>query len=50
MAPEVARLMAKELGRDTAWAAAEVATFTDLAQQYTLARIAPGNPPEITKD
>ena len=48
MAPQVANLMARELGKDQAWVAAEIATFTDLAQQYTLARIAPGNPPEIT--
>jgi len=36
MAPEVARLLARELGRDDAWAAAEVARFKRLAAQYTL--------------
>ena len=50
MAPEVARLLAQELGRDDSWAAAEVARFNELAQQYTLARIAPGNPPELSKE
>ncbi len=50
MAPEVARLLARELGNDDAWAAAEVARFNELAAQYTLAKIAPGNPPDLTKD
>jgi glycerol-3-phosphate dehydrogenase len=36
MAPEVARLLARELGRDDAWAAAEVSRFNELAAQYTL--------------
>jgi glycerol-3-phosphate dehydrogenase len=50
MAPEVARLMAGELGRDRAWAEAEVARFTELATQYTLERVAPGKPPKLEKD
>ena len=50
MAPEVGRLLAKELGRDEAWATAEVARFNELGAQYTLARIAPGNPPALSKD
>jgi glycerol-3-phosphate dehydrogenase len=37
MAPAVARLMARELGRDEAWQRSEVATFAALGQQYTLA-------------
>jgi glycerol-3-phosphate dehydrogenase len=36
IAPHVAALMAGQLGRDAAWIAREVATFTTLAQQYTL--------------
>lgn len=34
IAPEVASLMAKELGRDKAWEEAEVASFISLAQNY----------------
>jgi glycerol-3-phosphate dehydrogenase len=34
MAPEVARLMAAELGRDAAWVRAQVASFTALAKGY----------------
>jgi glycerol-3-phosphate dehydrogenase len=34
MAPEVARLMAGELGRDDAWERRQVETFTTLARQY----------------
>jgi glycerol-3-phosphate dehydrogenase len=34
MAEPVARLLAAELGRDEAWAAAQVKEFTELAQQY----------------
>ena len=37
MAPEVARLMARELKRDEAWQRREVAAFTSLARQYILA-------------
>jgi glycerol-3-phosphate dehydrogenase len=33
-APKVAVLLAKELGRDKAWAEAQVASFTELAQGY----------------
>jgi glycerol-3-phosphate dehydrogenase len=32
--PKVAHLLAKELGRDKAWAEAQVASFTELAQGY----------------
>jgi glycerol-3-phosphate dehydrogenase len=46
MAPEAARLLARELGRDDAWAEGEVGRFTELAAQYTLEKIAPGKPPE----
>ena len=34
MAPEVARLMARELGRDEAWRARQVETFQALADEY----------------
>ena len=34
MAPRVARLMAKELGRDEAWPAKQVEAFEALADQY----------------
>lgn len=40
-APLVASIMAEELGRDAGWAAAEVARFSALAQQFYLC---PGNP------
>jgi glycerol-3-phosphate dehydrogenase len=36
MAPEVARLLARELAKDNAWADGEVARFNALAAQYTL--------------
>jgi glycerol-3-phosphate dehydrogenase len=36
MAQTVAELLAAELGRDEAWAAAQVKEFTNLAQQYTV--------------
>ncbi len=36
IAPRVARLMAAELGRDEQWIAAQVESFTVLAQQYLL--------------
>ena len=36
MAPRVASLLAVELGKDTAWADAEVKKFNQLAAQYTL--------------
>lgn len=41
MAPAVASLMARELGRDQAWADQEVKRFRDLADQYALGKIAP---------
>jgi glycerol-3-phosphate dehydrogenase len=40
MAPAVARLLARELGHDDAWAAAELESFRKLAAQYTLDRTA----------
>ena len=36
-APVVARLMAAELGRDGAWATAQVEAYTAIAQGYVLA-------------
>ena len=36
MAPEVASLLAKELGRDDAWASSQISEFQALAAQYTL--------------
>jgi glycerol-3-phosphate dehydrogenase len=36
MAPRVAELMARELGRDDAWRASQVAEFTELAKGYLL--------------
>ncbi len=36
VAPQVARLMAAELGRDEAWVGAQIESFTTLAQQYIL--------------
>ncbi len=36
MAPAVAGLLAEELGRDEAWAAAQVAEYTELARGYVL--------------
>ena len=41
MAPEVASLLAEELGRDDAWARNQVAAFQALAAQYTFAPEAP---------
>ena len=49
MAPEVATMLARELGKDEAWAEAEVARFHELARQYTLEKIAVGSPPEEKK-
>ncbi len=37
MAPEVASIMARELRRDSSWERSQVAGFTALARQYTLA-------------
>ena len=50
MAPEVARLLARELGKDRAWQQSEVQRFEELAAQYTLERFAAGDPPEPKKD
>jgi glycerol-3-phosphate dehydrogenase len=50
MAPEVARLMAGELGRDAAWQQNEVTRFEEVAAQYMLEKFAPGNPPDTKKD
>lgn len=36
-APEVARLMAEELGRDASWQAEQVAAYAELAREYLLA-------------
>ena len=36
MAPRVAELLARELGRDAQWQAEQVSTFTALAQGYLL--------------
>jgi glycerol-3-phosphate dehydrogenase len=41
MAPRTAQLLAAELGRGDDWAAGEVSSFTNLAAQYMLRRIAP---------
>lgn len=43
MAPAVAALMARELGRDQAWSDAEVKQFRDLAAQYALEKTVSGN-------
>ena len=40
MAPEAAALMAREMGRDEAWAAVQVSRFRELAAQYTLHKTA----------
>ena len=39
MAPEVAALMAEELGRDQAWVDAEVARFRELAAGYIVPEV-----------
>jgi glycerol-3-phosphate dehydrogenase len=36
MAPKVASLLARELGRDQAWEQAQIKEFTTLASQYVL--------------
>ncbi len=46
MAPDVALLMAAELGRDKAWADAQVSSFNKLAAQYTLAKTLSEKPNE----
>jgi glycerol-3-phosphate dehydrogenase len=50
MAQKVGDLLARELGRDQAWADAEVGRFKKLAAQYTLDKTAPGNAPERKED
>ena len=40
MAPEVAALMARELGEDEGWVAAQLRSFNDLAAQYTIRKTA----------
>jgi glycerol-3-phosphate dehydrogenase len=37
MAPETARLLARELGRDEAWQAQQVSAFRELAAGYLVA-------------
>jgi glycerol-3-phosphate dehydrogenase len=49
MAPEAARLLAKELGKDDAWIRVELFRFNELAKQYMLKKIAAGNSPEEKK-
>jgi glycerol-3-phosphate dehydrogenase len=49
MAPEAARLLAKELGKDDAWVRVELSRFNELAKQYMLEKIAEGNPTEEKK-
>jgi glycerol-3-phosphate dehydrogenase len=46
MAPEVARLLARELGKDEAWVEVEVLRFNELAAQYMLT----ARQPETKKD
>ena len=46
MAPQVAAMLAKELGKDEAWIRQEIVSFSELAKHYTLERIAVGEPPE----
>ena len=43
-APEVARVMAVELGRDGAWAEAEIRSFRALAKRYVCGRWGPDSP------
>ena len=45
MAPEVARLLAKELGRDETWMEQQLADFYKLAAQYTLEKTIRGEQP-----
>lgn len=39
LAPEVASLMAKELGRDTQWVETQILEFKNLVKQYLLSEI-----------
>jgi glycerol-3-phosphate dehydrogenase len=41
MAPAAANILARELGRDQAWADAEVERFKELVAQYALQKVAP---------
>jgi glycerol-3-phosphate dehydrogenase len=50
MAPEVARLLSRELGRDRTWEEDQVAGFKELAAQYALEKFAPSDLPETKKD
>jgi len=50
MAPEVARLLAAELGNDETWAANQVAKFNRLAAQYTLLGVAEASQSQPKKD
>lgn len=43
MAPAVAELMSKELGKDTKWAEDQVESFTELANRYLLEKYEPLN-------
>jgi glycerol-3-phosphate dehydrogenase len=46
MAPTVASLMARELGRDSTWIAQQLEEFRRLAAQYTLEKTAESIPPD----
>ncbi len=35
-APEVAKILAKELGKDEAWITAQIADFKEIATHYTI--------------
>ncbi len=48
MAPEVAHLMAGELGRDQAWVDKQITEFLSLASQYTLERTIREKPAEAS--
>jgi glycerol-3-phosphate dehydrogenase len=48
MAPEVARLMAEELGEDEDWQARQVREFQELAKGYLPGRHHPGSSPAVT--
>jgi glycerol-3-phosphate dehydrogenase len=50
IAPEAGRLLGRELGRDQTWVDAQIASFKELAAQYTLQKIAPGSPPDLKND
>ena len=55
MAPQVAAILARELGRDAAWERQQVAEFTTLAARYMVRGAGPytvnsSNPPIGTTD